>query len=118
MSLDIIVFGEIHSAALRCLSLQRSRFWSRGTSQRQETLGERLIGSIRRECLDHIVALDEHHLRRIRKSYFAYYNRARTHLALNKDAPIPRPIISASAGQVVAIPEVGGLHHRYERLAT
>jgi transposase InsO family protein len=78
---------------------------------------ERMIGSIRRECLDHIIALDERHLRRILKSYFAYYNQARTHLALNKDAPIPRPIASASAGQVVAIPEVGGLHHRYERLA-
>ena len=78
---------------------------------------ERMIGSIRRECLDHIIALDERHLRRILKSYFAYYNQARTHLALDKDAPIPRPIASASAGQVVAIPEVSGLHHRYERLA-
>ncbi len=78
---------------------------------------ERMIGSIRRECLDHIVALDERHLRRILNSYFAYYNQARTHLALNKDAPVPRPIASASGGQVVAIPEVGGLHHRYERLA-
>ena len=78
---------------------------------------ERVIGSIRRECLDHIIALDERHLRRTLKSYFAYYNKARTHLALNKDAPIPRPIAQVSSGRVVAIPEVGGLHHRYERLA-
>jgi transposase InsO family protein len=78
---------------------------------------ERIIGSIRRECLDHVIALDEHHLKRTLKSYFAYYNEARTHLALNKDAPTPRPIARVSAGQVVAIPEVGGLHHRYERLA-
>jgi transposase InsO family protein len=78
---------------------------------------ERIIGSIRRECLDHIVALDERHLRRTLKSYFAYYNQVRTHLALDKDAPVPRAIASASGGQVVAIPEVGGLHYRYERLA-
>jgi hypothetical protein len=56
-------------------------------------------------------------LSRILKCYFAYYNQSRTHLALNKDAPIPRPTASASGDQVVAIPEVGGLHHRYERLA-
>jgi transposase InsO family protein len=82
----------------------------------QNGYAERIIGSIRRECLDHIVAQDEHHLRRILKSYSAYYNQSRTHLALNKDAPIPRPTASAYGGQVVAIPEVGGLHHRYERL--
>ena len=78
---------------------------------------ERMIGSIRRECLDHITALNERHLRRTLKSYVAYYNHTRTHLALNKDAPIPRPTASTSGGDVVAIPEVGGLHHRYERLA-
>ena len=78
---------------------------------------ERIIGSVRRECLDHIIALDERHLRRTLNSYFAYYNKARTHLALDKDAPIPRPIARVSDGKIVAIPEVGGLHHRYERLA-
>jgi len=78
---------------------------------------ERVIGSVRRECLDHIIALDERHLRRTLNSYFAYYNKARTHLALDKDAPIPRPIARVSDGKIVAIPEVGGLHHRYERLA-
>jgi len=78
---------------------------------------ERIIGSIRRECLDHVIALNESHLRRTLKSYFAYYNETRTHLALNKDAPVPRPALSTCGGQVVAIPEVGGLHHRYERLA-
>ena len=78
---------------------------------------ERVIGSIRRECMDHIIAWDERHLRRTLKSYFAYYNETRTHLALNKDAPVSRPITSGSRGQIVATPEVGGLHHRYERLA-
>jgi hypothetical protein len=78
---------------------------------------ERLIGSIRRECLDHVIALNERHLHRIPRSYFAYYNQVRTHLALNKDAPIPRPRSSPGNRRIVAFPEVGGLHHRYERLA-
>ena len=78
---------------------------------------ERLIGSIRRECLDHVIVLNERHVRRILRSYFAYYNQARTHLALNKDAPIPRRRCFPDSGRIVAFPEVGGLHHRYERLA-
>ena len=77
---------------------------------------ERLIGSIRRECLDHVIALNDRQLRRVLKSYFAYYNRTRTHLALDKDAPEPRSPANANDGPIVAIPEVGGLHHRYERL--
>ncbi len=76
---------------------------------------ERLIGSIRRECLDHIVVISETSLRRTLRSYFAYYHRSRIHLALNKDAPDPRPIYPPELGTVVALPEVGGLHHRYER---
>jgi transposase InsO family protein len=78
---------------------------------------ERVIGSIRRECLDHVIAGDERHLRRILKSYLAYYNETRTHLALGKDAPVPRPKESRFNSKIVAIPEVGGLHHRYQRLA-
>ena len=78
---------------------------------------ERMIGSVRRECLDHIIAWDERHLRCVLKSYFTYYNQTRTHLALNKDAPVPRPIASGPGSQIVATPEVGGLHHRYQRLA-
>ena len=78
---------------------------------------ERVIGSIRRECLDHIIAWDERHLRRILRSYRSYYNEARTHLALGKDAPIQRPRAVPADGKIVTIPEVGGLHHRYQRLA-
>ncbi len=78
---------------------------------------EPVIGSIRRECLDHIISWDDHHLRRRLKSYISYYNEARTHLALSKDAPVPRPGAGCSDGKIVAIAEVGGLHHRYERLA-
>ncbi len=83
----------------------------------QNPFVERLIGSIRRECLDHVVVLSESHLRRILVRYLAYYHRARTHLSLDKDAPDPRPIASPVFGRIVEIPEVGGLHHRYERRA-
>ena len=71
----------------------------------QNPYAERLIGSIRRECLDHVIILSERHLRR------------RTHLSLNKDCPRPRPIQLPSAGNIIAFPEVGGLHYRYERRA-
>ena len=78
---------------------------------------ERLIGSIRRECLDHIIVLHESGLRRILKLYFLYYERSRTHLALDKDAPVHRAVQSPDFGRVIELPQVGGLHHRYERRA-
>jgi transposase InsO family protein len=78
---------------------------------------ERLIGSIRRECLDHVIVINESSLRRILKSYFTYYGRSRTHLALDKDAPEPRAIQPPELGAVIELPQVGGLHHRYERRA-
>ena len=77
---------------------------------------ERIIGSIRRECLNHVIIIDERHLRRV-LPYFQYYHESRTHLSLNKDCPEPRPIHPPTAGKVIAFPEVGGLHHRYERRA-
>ena len=83
----------------------------------QNPFVERLVGSIRRDCLDHVIVLSEAHLRAILKAYFAYYHRARTHLSLGKDTPDTRPIQSPAAGEVVSFPEVGGLHHRYERRA-
>ena len=83
----------------------------------QNAYAERVIGSIRRECLDHVIILGETGLRRVLARYVDYYERSRTHLALNKDAPIPRPNVGRDAGRVVAIPQVGGLHHRYERRA-
>ena len=78
---------------------------------------ERLIGSIRRACLDHVIVLGERHLRRLLDSYFAYYLRSRTHLSVAKDAPEPRPLQRPEMGEVIEIAEVGGLHHRYERRA-
>ena len=83
----------------------------------QNPFAERLIGSIRRECLDHVLVLGERHLRRILTRYFTYYHQARTHLALDKDAPDLRPIALPEAGRIVEVPEVGGLHHRYLRRA-
>jgi hypothetical protein len=83
----------------------------------QNAYVERLIGSIRRECLDHVIVVNEIGLRRVLASYIAYYTRARTHLGLAKDSPEPRPVQSASNGRIVATPEVGGLHHRYDRVA-
>jgi putative transposase len=73
--------------------------------------------SIRRECLDHIVVGNERGLRRVLHAYVAYYLNSRTHLALGKDAPVSRPVASPSDGEIVAIPQLGCLHHRYERRA-
>ena len=74
---------------------------------------ERLIGSIRRECLDHVIVLNEAGLRRVLNSYFAYYEQSRTHLSLGKDAPISRPIQPPAMRRVMEISQVGGLHHLY-----
>jgi putative transposase len=76
-----------------------------------------VIGSIRRECLDQVIVLGEAHLRRILKMYAAYYNQARPHLSLERNAPVPRDLEPPSGGRVIAIPQVGGLHHRYKRAA-
>jgi len=83
----------------------------------QNPFAERIIGSIRRECLDHVIVLNERHLKRILNGYFDYYHRWRTHLSLDMDCPESRPVQLAEAGQIVEFPEVNGLHHHYERLA-
>ena len=83
----------------------------------QNAYAERLVGSIRRECLDHVIVLNEPSLRRILRSYFDYYQRSRTHLAVGKDAPESRAVQPPELGPVIELPQVGGLHHRYERRA-
>ena len=83
----------------------------------QNSYAERLIGSIRRECLDHVIVVSRAHLRRLLGTYLGYYHGARTHLSLGKDAPTPRRVHAPTEGRVVAFSEVGGLHHRYERRA-
>src|SRR5882672_11367716 len=93
--------------------------WRRGkptapASPWQNGFAERLIGSIRRECVDHILVLGEMHLRRVLKSYADYYNCVRTHRSLNKDAPVSRPV--QRTGVISSRAILGGLHHRYARV--
>ncbi len=83
----------------------------------QNPFCERIIGSIRRDCLDHVIVLNETHLYRILTEYFDYYHNSRCHLSLDRNSPTPRKVEPPSRGEVVAIPQVGGLHHRYTRRA-
>jgi transposase InsO family protein len=83
----------------------------------QNPYAERLVESIRRECIDHIKVLNECHLRRILQGYFEYYHKARTHQGLNNDCPVHRPVEPRYIGEVSAAPVLGGLHHRYWRAA-
>jgi len=83
----------------------------------QRAYVERIIGTIRRECLDHLIVFGGRDLRHRLRLFTAYYHRTRTHLALGKDAPETRPVQQCGTGRIVPIPEVGGLHHRYERRA-
>jgi integrase-like protein len=106
------VYGEIFTRRLRAMGIR-----DRPTAPRspwQNGHAERLIGSLRRECLDHAVVFGERHLRHMLLSYLAYYNGARTHLSLNKDAPVPRAV--QAAGRIHASPILGGLHHQYVRI--
>jgi putative transposase len=83
----------------------------------QNPFVERLIGTLRRDCLDHVIVLNERHLRRILARYLDYYHRWRTHLSLRMDAPSPRAVHPPDRGRVVEFPELDGLHNHYERLA-
>jgi putative transposase len=109
------VYGEKFREAATSLGIRE--VLTAPQSPWQNPYVERLIGTIRRECLDHVIVWNETGLHRILKSYFNYYERTRTHLSLDKDAPIPRSVQSPAFGKVVELPEVGGLHHRYERRA-
>ena len=109
------VFGEPFRHRVKGMRITEVLTASR--SPWQNTFTERLIGSVRRECLDHLGGLGERHRRRMLTAYVAYYHRARTHLSLEKDAPDGRAIERPEMGRVVQVPEVGGLHHRYARQA-
>ena len=98
------------------MSLNIEEVLSAPRSPWQNLYVERLIGSIPRECLDHVVVADESSSRRLLKSYMDYYHASRTHLSLEKDSPIPRSMMPGDK-RIVSIPQVGGLHHRYERAA-
>ena len=105
------VYGGVFAQRLRAMSIRDRPIAPR--SPWQNGCAERLIGSIRRDCLDHVVVFGERHLRHLLKSYQKYYNEARTHLSLQKDAPIPRAV--QTVGQTFAVPILGGLHHQYIR---
>jgi Integrase core domain len=106
------VYGEIFIRRLRAMGIRDRSVAPR--SPWQNGHAERLIGSLHRECLDHVVVYGERHLRQLLLAYMAYYNFARTHLSLNKDAPMPRAI--QAVGRIYANPMLGGLHHRYVRI--
>ena len=83
----------------------------------QRAYVERVIGTIRRECLDHVIVFNERRLHRHLEAFTTYYHRSRTHLSLQKDTPESRQVQTPEAGRIISIPELGGLHHRYERRA-
>jgi len=107
------IYGLEFRRRTKALSLEEIRIAPR--SPWQSPYVERLIGSVRRDCLDHVIVFNQGHLKQILRSYFAYYHRSRTHLGLGKDAPEYRPVQGPEHGKIVPFPEVGGLHHRYER---
>jgi putative transposase len=109
------IFGDTFREQVR--DMQIKEVLSAPRSPWQRAYIERVIGSIRRECLDHVIVFGEASLRRTLSCYFSYYHQTRPHLSLDKDAPDPRPIQPPELGRVVAVPQVGGLHHRYERRA-
>ena len=109
------VYGMHFRSRLRGMGIEEVVIAPR--SPWQNAYAERLIGSIRRECLDHMIVLSEAHLRRVLRRYFSYHHDWRTHLSLQMDCPQSRPAQSVEAGEVVEVPEVGGLHHHCERRA-
>jgi transposase InsO family protein len=108
-------YGQAFRDRLRAMGIKEVVTAAR--SPWQNAYVERIIGSIRRECLDHVIIFDERHLRGVLSSYFHYYHKTRTHLSLGKDCPETRPVHRPAAGKIIAFPEVFGLHHRYERRA-
>ncbi|MEX2169841.1 MAG: integrase core domain-containing protein [Pirellulales bacterium] len=107
--------GEVFQRRVQNLGIEE--VVSAPRSPWQNPYVERLIGSIRRECLNHVIVLNERHLMRILAAYFDYYHRSRTHLSLDGNAPHPRDVEPPDRGKVIAVPQVGGLHHRYTRVA-
>ena len=105
-------FGPVYTRRVRAMGIRDHPTAPRSPWQNGHV--ERLIGSVRRECLDHLVVFGEADLRRVLKSYASYYNSLRTHLALNKNSPLFRR--RQTAGNIVSIPILGGLHHQYVRV--
>ncbi|MCP4768629.1 MAG: transposase [Gammaproteobacteria bacterium] len=109
------IYGEAVRRRIKSLGIEE--VVSAPRSPWQNPYCERVIGSIRRECLDHVIAMNVRHLRGILREYVDYYHTCRTHLSLNKDPPEARTVEPPEFGTITAIPRVGGPHHRYARIA-
>src|SRR2546426_2411297 len=109
------IYGDVF--VRRVKGLGTSEILIAPPAPRQNPFAERVIGAIRRECLDQIIVIQERHLRRLLRSYLAYYNATRPHQALHSNSPHLRDVQPPPCGRIVAIPQVGGLHHRYQRVA-
>ena len=110
-----VIYGDLFCRRIEHMGIEETVIAPQ--SPWQNPYVERVIGSIRREVLDHVIILNERHLRRILSSYFSYYHGSRTHLSLCRNSPVPREIEPPEMGKVIAVPQVGGLHHRYRRAA-
>jgi transposase InsO family protein len=109
------IFGEDFRKQVKAMGIKE--VLAAPQSPWQRAYVERVIGTLRRDCLDHMIIFSEASLRLTLSGYLRYYHEFRTHLSLDKDAPEPRPVQAADAGRIVSISQVGGLHHRYERRA-
>jgi transposase InsO family protein len=109
------IYGEFFQQRVGHIGIKEVQIAPR--SPWQNPYCERLIGSIRRECLDHVIVLNARHLHRVLRSYMDYYHTWRVHRSLDMDAPDPRLVQPPELGSVMKLPEVGGLYHHYERKA-
>ena len=109
------IYGSVFVQRVAGMGIKQKLIFPR--SPWQNPYVERLVGSIRRECLERVIVLNERQLRRVLESYFEYYHHARPHRSLDHDSPVPRPVESPDCGKVIELPLVGGLHHRYLRQA-
>ena len=109
------IFGHDFVEQVKAMGIKQVLSAPRSPWQRAYV--ERVIGTIRRECLDHLIVFNEASLYRRLQAFCSYYHRTRTHLALQKDSPEPRAVQTPEFGAIISFPKVGGLHHRYERRA-
>jgi putative transposase len=109
------IYGYAFVRRVDCIGIQQKLISRR--SPWQSPYVERLIGSIRRECLDRVIVFDERQLRQMLESYFQYYLEVRPHRSLEHDSPVPRPVQALDCGEVIEMPLVGGLHHHSFRQA-
>jgi putative transposase len=107
------IFGKEFVDQVKAMGIKQVLSAPRSPWQRAYV--ERVIGTIRRECLDHVIVFNQAHLSRPLRSFLDYYHHSRCHLSLNKDAPEPRSVQPPEQGHIISVPQVGGLHHRYER---